>query len=1620
MPTRIDLNAASREELTQVPGIGDVLAERILATRDRLGRLGSIDDLATVPGLTAARLGELAGRFTVSDRSEAVETGFVVEVVCTPPQASSTARYTGHRVQVLTTRSDDGLPDRPVLASAATTAEGVARVELPPRRAIAGPVEFSLVAPDGRLLASTTIAPSDLTGKFSLKAAPVATTTPRPNDDPNADRPTRLRGRVLDAAGKRQIAATQVVVWGARTATPKPEDFIALTVGDTDGAGYFSGPYPLGTFTAAHATVAVDDPPVTVAIHLEGDAFPESVILVVDAPDADPHADDESDCACQSGPVAPRDPDHRDLGRADGTFSSDPGAGRCVDFTVPDRTLEEFTYSYVVRTTEPEIKGLTLDEPGKVDVRAILDRLGDRPILQARALSFDAGEAGAAAADVTAAAAPVPAIGTKLDAGIVQRLARDPDGFSLTSLVQADRLSRQADVLRLLGGLANRRPGRNRLDARNSVDWDDDPTVYQAATIAHGHVLRFKQEWVADGYSMGNLLYSLPLAPGQKKLLAVVDWERREENARTESLVATEALDNVLSRDRDINEIVRGAVTESTRGGSSASSGGFGGGFGLGFIAGAVGGLLGIGGGFSSADSSAWQDSSRSTAANALNQLRDRTVQSASSVRSQRSSVVQTVRQGERVTATTETVANYNHCHAITIQYFEVLRHLLVRQRLTDVQECLFVPLLMSRFTSDKARRWRNTLVSAVPRHLRPGFAALDRIANGYAGSDLPIGRYADENLDSIDGELTIRFQLARPRDDQDGFDASQWVWIGRLLPFVNPQEFYKRFLKEQAFRDRVFLEQLGPQIASTVVQNLKVVALRTDNTEVDLHVDATMLGHFVNDAGVYVSLRMGSSLDPVHRADIKAVVIRSRLTLPGLPFTFDVLPAGSRVIVESGSLRYRTAHLSDALFSSARILNDLTGFDDVRIPTPLNSRELRNPREEDKELARNLLDHLNEHIEEFHHAIWWRMSADRRYMLLDGFEAPNSGGRSVASVVENELIGIVGNSLVMPVARGFHLDPTFRQDATRPVDLIDHYQPNTPIEPSRVALPTRGVYAEAVMGACNSCEEKREELFWRWEESPIPDSPPSILPVSTDTRRAEPPDMTAKDLPSPLIALQNAPAAPDPTGLAAAFQLLGTSGLFKDITGLEGTQRNAAAALSGALDTAKFFGGKAADLALQGKMTKDIDKSLKAIQAAKTSGLIDDAQAKDLTRSALSAMVGGGASTNAQPTSQEELKQLTDTAGRNNAAVTVSRPNGERVEVDAKPSGSASDTVKRSFILLPTSTTDADTRAFHPKTGNRSGIIDVEVQVPDLPVGGSVRWSAPEAGTLSIDSPSSMRTRVRGIRPGKTALDIEVRDASGNRIESQKLQLSVPQFVTVGENVAEFDNALTNLGVQHLKDGIVQVAHDVCNRILGVVNVRTVWNVASIAETVPAHIPATMRTSVTIRDKDPGAPSRFGIAHGIGATNGDVFDETIEIYPGILGVSLGSPTEIDLETAALVLQMQSQGISDPAMEEFAVKVFGRLLGENIAHEIGHTLVGLETDPTDTNGAHNNPSIPNDIMNLGSERTFTQRTGLTDTAHSSPVEPVNFTDAGVGAIDGFTATTKAVIDKYFPIPPTFV
>ena len=55
----IDINKASTEELTTIPGIGKTLAQRIVEFRDEHGPFGTVENLIDVPGIGPATLDNL-------------------------------------------------------------------------------------------------------------------------------------------------------------------------------------------------------------------------------------------------------------------------------------------------------------------------------------------------------------------------------------------------------------------------------------------------------------------------------------------------------------------------------------------------------------------------------------------------------------------------------------------------------------------------------------------------------------------------------------------------------------------------------------------------------------------------------------------------------------------------------------------------------------------------------------------------------------------------------------------------------------------------------------------------------------------------------------------------------------------------------------------------------------------------------------------------------------------------------------------------------------------------------------------------------------------------------------------------------------------------------------------------------------------------------------------------------------------------------------------------------------------------------------------------------------------------------------------------------------------------
>jgi len=1173
----------------------------------------------------------------------------------------------------------------------------------------------SYLSPAGESLASFPL--SELRISRGLRNITLPRPTPdfKPSEIILAARESqRLTGRIMIVSGASSSAANLPL---ALKTKQKNKDSEVVWAGTTDRLGYFRADIRNEPIESATLLAGAGDGAQSHAIRLSADGrIPSPLIVAVESIKA------VEECDCDVKP--PLQPDAESLATEGPVFSQDLGTS-CQSMTVPNRTLEEFDFFQIVRTTDPEIRGTTMsggrptiisrEDMGKIvfDAGTLAQRTGASNVAvkdayRTTSADFSANDGSAGSRQPTFMAAEammrridpgriradginallreqisveplsVGGVGTSalwrlaasekvaldaldktastIPAAVLSAALEDPDGFTPDKMMTLERRVSAEALRNYLSARSKSAAGRGPLNEDNRIDWDHTPEFYQATSVAHGHILHFKQEWKADGYSLGDLLKSIPLAPGQQKQIVTLDWDRDDRASRTEQTVATETLFADLSRDRDINEIANARFRENLSGSSSASTGAVGGGFGL-----AIGPLvIGGGGGSGWASSNASQNSARNFSAQSLNQLNDQTSQSVAAVRNQRSTVVDTVSQSETVSAITEIIANYNRCHALTIQYFEVLRHFAVQERLAGVKECLFVPLDMSLFDDAKILRWREILENATPRSsIRRGYDAVERLSS--PATTPPNRRFADDPIEGMSGRLRFRVTVARPKDPDEASQAvleqTDWGILGLIIR-ISPETIYQQYSRNDAQKDRIFQREIAPMVAREFLESLQVVLIDRDGQEHPADFDITVGSRYQENGIMDVVLNDNSVADRLPRAEIAGVEIRTPYELPEF----------SRVVLESARIVYRTERISARLVSRSRVLDDVTVGDPAFLDTSdMTWFEERNQLTEARRLRRRLIRHLNDNIEYYHRSIWLGMDPNRRYMLLDGFEAPNANGRSLASVVENRLIGVVGNCLVMPVAPGFQLDPVLREvlkedDVSSDVLTRLYDLPLSP--PRRHSVPTRGVFGEAMPGTCNSCEVIEEDRFWRWSDYPLPDSPPSIAALSTDSRFAVQGSLAPTVFPDSLIKYQTVPDAPAPTGLAAAIDVL-SKDVFKDLTGLTMNQKNALAALTSSMATAQSFAGEAVNLAIARDKAGSLDRTLGQIEQAKTSGYLDDDEASKAARDAIIQSFGGKKTPTSKPVTQSKpvAESVIQAATSSGGKGTIVRQTGEEIE---------------------------------------------------------------------------------------------------------------------------------------------------------------------------------------------------------------------------------------------------------------------------------------------------------------------------------------------------------------------
>lgn len=598
----------------------------------------------------------------------------------------------------------------------------------------------------------------------------------------------------------------------------------------------------------------------------------------------------------------------------------------------------------------------------------------------------------------------------------------------------------------------------------------------------------------------------------------MVDWARRVRTRADESTTQAESLAAEVSRTRAMSEVTASVAREAQTGfsgsTSTASQSQYGettgeawAGVKLPGVVGAIGQALFGGGGnqltagsrgtsfatsTATTNASGWASSSGERTLNSemLQNIADRTHQAANSVRNRRATTVTEVSQEESEKLSTRVVTNYNHMHALTIQYFEVVQIYRVVLELSRKTRCLFLPMRLVTFNNETIKRFRNVIAAAG---LTPEVRALAWLQPNQILLVAP-SRAGQWNVAKLKmAAQAIGDKLGAPDD------------AGLVLPSAG--------LKIRGVGGLGVAElfsELIVELRDGSVHRYSIPAPSPDDSW-------GFLGPLF-PSGRELWEREGDDF--------------RRFTLVRRP--------GKES--ESGVLEVNLAF-------NVEFPNGSWAADRVNVPSLAVSVPIRYNKDQTETVAFELgasiaqadvIDHLKQNALHYSSAIWRSLDAATITTMLSAY---TFNGRPLIEQVDPVPVTVIGNYLVFRTYAD-EKDESWQ----RFLEKHDLVNPK-PLE-DMVPLPSGGVFAEAVLGRSNSAEKLDITRFWNWQDSPIPILPPEINPLTAGGKAADPNVRTAP-LEGHVLNIVNPPSLPDPAGLAPLYSAIANGNMFRDMSGL-------------------------------------------------------------------------------------------------------------------------------------------------------------------------------------------------------------------------------------------------------------------------------------------------------------------------------------------------------------------------------------------------------------------------------------------------------------------------------------
>jgi hypothetical protein len=670
-----------------------------------------------------------------------------------------------------------------------------------------------------------------------------------------------------------------------------------------------------------------------------------------------------------------------------------------------------------------------------------------------------------------------------------------------------------------------------------------DETVPMAASLGLGYVLEMQQQWTFTGVGLGDLVYSLPLAPGEQQQVAV--FERVDTSFVTESefFSESEAAQQSALADTSTAATFNSAFNEAVNSGSSfqTSSASGGGGFNVLVFSG------GGGGSSSSGNSQQWLQGQRDIAQNAAEQTHSAAFSQSSARRSAARTSMRMATASESESVTTKTITNHNHAHALTVQYWEVLRNYGVTTVITGLTMACLVPMQIVRFMPpgqpltitdpniqfpsgrpDVLARYSamikhlDVLQQAVPGQYQNGLALLAQFAGDPTAQFESAGGVAEDVIAfTLTGSFvpceTISIRAVTRRNTRVGpVVLANTATTIPLAAFTSKDALLASLLQQ---RQSSFTNISGNLALPSSLNRADIVGFEIIRNFKPL--SYTLISQAQAAANNIASLFPGlfggsgtsttSPLDNIYAAE--AVTVPTTVTLsPGdleSALGGPMLTGFVAAIVEySGAGAVSTP--PTPLPPNETYANESLGFVELP-PQPYSVPALQiAPVLRYSELLQieRAMHHIVRNTTQYSKAVWSSLTPDERAILLDAYTigVPTGGVQDPSQMVpllncvENRLLGFFGNSMIMPfvipqdVAESMGIDPGEIQRA-----LLAYQQASFQPPVSIFSLPTRGVLGEAVLGHCPSAEKIDLTRFWNWQDSPS-DSAPAISPVTLPT----------------------------------------------------------------------------------------------------------------------------------------------------------------------------------------------------------------------------------------------------------------------------------------------------------------------------------------------------------------------------------------------------------------------------------------------------------------------------------------------------------------------------------------